>query len=205
MTTNIRPILDKAVAGERISPREAYALLTSPDWTSIVAAGHQRRLRMHDPGTGQLHRLPGHQLHQLLRRGLLLLLLQGRDRKRSGLYPFHGADRRQDGRSPGLGRGYRVHPGRRESQAPPVLLRGRLAHAVGHVQSPRARIFSGGIAAPGAQGGHAPSRSVGHPQGSGAGLGSRRRRGGPHRSHAPDPVAQETERRGLVPGHGRMP
>jgi cyclic dehypoxanthinyl futalosine synthase len=51
MTTTIRPILDKAVAGDRISPREAYALLTSPDWTAIVAAGHQRRLRMHDPKT----------------------------------------------------------------------------------------------------------------------------------------------------------
>jgi cyclic dehypoxanthinyl futalosine synthase len=47
--TAIKPILDKALAGERISPREAYALLTSPDWTSIVAAGHQRRLQLHDP------------------------------------------------------------------------------------------------------------------------------------------------------------
>jgi cyclic dehypoxanthinyl futalosine synthase len=49
--SNIKQILDKSIEGERISPREAYALLTSPDWTSIVAAGHQRRLRMHDPET----------------------------------------------------------------------------------------------------------------------------------------------------------
>jgi cyclic dehypoxanthinyl futalosine synthase len=49
MIDTIRPILEKAVSGTRISPREAYSLLTSPDWTSIVAAGHQRRLRLHDP------------------------------------------------------------------------------------------------------------------------------------------------------------
>ncbi|MDB5103271.1 MAG: Radical domain protein [Fibrobacteres bacterium] len=49
MTSSIGPILERAVSGARISPREAYALLRSPDWTSIVAAGHQRRLRLHDP------------------------------------------------------------------------------------------------------------------------------------------------------------
>jgi cyclic dehypoxanthinyl futalosine synthase len=49
--TPISPILEKAAAGRRISPKEAYVLLSSPDWNPIVAAGHQRRLKMHDPGT----------------------------------------------------------------------------------------------------------------------------------------------------------
>lgn len=51
MTASIRPILDKALEGRRISPKEAYVLLSSPDWNSIVAAGHQRRLQIHDPET----------------------------------------------------------------------------------------------------------------------------------------------------------
>jgi cyclic dehypoxanthinyl futalosine synthase len=46
----IQHILDHAVAGNRISPADALALLTSDDWTAIVAAGHARRNILHDPG-----------------------------------------------------------------------------------------------------------------------------------------------------------
>lgn len=47
---DIRPILDKALAGTRLTPADALALLASDDWTAIVAAGHRKRLRMHEPG-----------------------------------------------------------------------------------------------------------------------------------------------------------
>jgi cyclic dehypoxanthinyl futalosine synthase len=46
---DIRPILDKALEGKRISGQDAFALLSSPDWTSIVAAGNAYRKRRHDP------------------------------------------------------------------------------------------------------------------------------------------------------------
>lgn len=49
--TSIEPILDKALAGARLTQADALALLTSDDWTAIVAAGHRKRMRMHDPGT----------------------------------------------------------------------------------------------------------------------------------------------------------
>jgi cyclic dehypoxanthinyl futalosine synthase len=45
----IRSILDHAIAGNRIEPADALALLKSDDWTSIAAAGHARRGRIHDP------------------------------------------------------------------------------------------------------------------------------------------------------------
>jgi cyclic dehypoxanthinyl futalosine synthase len=47
---DIRPILDKALSGIRLTPADALALLASHDWTAIVSAGHRMRLRMHDPG-----------------------------------------------------------------------------------------------------------------------------------------------------------
>jgi len=47
----IRPILDHALTGNRITPADALTLLNSDDWTSIVAAGHARRNAFHDPRT----------------------------------------------------------------------------------------------------------------------------------------------------------
>lgn len=47
--TDIRPILAKASSGIRLTPADALALLASDDWTAIVAAGHEKRLRMHNP------------------------------------------------------------------------------------------------------------------------------------------------------------
>jgi cyclic dehypoxanthinyl futalosine synthase len=44
-----RTILDHAMTGNRISPADALTLLTSEDWTSIIAAGHARRNMLHDP------------------------------------------------------------------------------------------------------------------------------------------------------------
>ena len=49
MIIPVAPILEKSLSGDRISPAEALALLTSRDWTSIVAAGHRRRLQLHEP------------------------------------------------------------------------------------------------------------------------------------------------------------
>lgn len=46
---SIRPLLEHAVSGGRLEPRDALALLTSDDWTSLVAAGHARRNALHDP------------------------------------------------------------------------------------------------------------------------------------------------------------
>jgi cyclic dehypoxanthinyl futalosine synthase len=51
MTESIRPILDRALEGRRLSPEDALALLESPDWTRIVAAGHARRNQLRDPAT----------------------------------------------------------------------------------------------------------------------------------------------------------
>ena len=50
-THHLSGILDRALGGERLSPADAVALLESPDWTRIVAAGHQRRNQLHDPAT----------------------------------------------------------------------------------------------------------------------------------------------------------
>lgn len=47
--TCIHTILDKSLAGIRITPEEALRLLSTADWTSIVAAGHKRRGQLHDP------------------------------------------------------------------------------------------------------------------------------------------------------------
>jgi len=49
MQNNIQPILDQAVSGKRISTTQALTLLTSPDWTSIVAAADQVRKQKHNP------------------------------------------------------------------------------------------------------------------------------------------------------------
>jgi cyclic dehypoxanthinyl futalosine synthase len=49
--TSIQPLLDKAVEGSRLNKAEALTLLSSPDWTRIVEAGHARRNRMRDPRT----------------------------------------------------------------------------------------------------------------------------------------------------------
>lgn len=46
---SIQPILDRALEGRRISRADALALLCSPDWTRIVAAGHARRNQLRDP------------------------------------------------------------------------------------------------------------------------------------------------------------
>jgi cyclic dehypoxanthinyl futalosine synthase len=51
MTAGIRPILDRALEGRRLAPEDALALLESPDWTRIVAAGHARRNQLRDPAT----------------------------------------------------------------------------------------------------------------------------------------------------------
>ncbi len=40
-------VLKKAANGERLLPDEALALLECDDWTRLVAAGHDRRMRMH--------------------------------------------------------------------------------------------------------------------------------------------------------------
>lgn len=45
----INAILEHAVAGNRLEPADALALLQSEDWPAIVSAGHERRNRMHDP------------------------------------------------------------------------------------------------------------------------------------------------------------
>lgn len=47
----IDPILDKSLEGRRLSHADLLALLTSPDWTRIVAAGHARRNQLRDPGS----------------------------------------------------------------------------------------------------------------------------------------------------------
>jgi cyclic dehypoxanthinyl futalosine synthase len=47
--SDIKAILDKALEGRRLSPADALALLTSNDWTSMVAAAHAVRGRRHDP------------------------------------------------------------------------------------------------------------------------------------------------------------
>lgn len=46
----IRSILDHSATGGRLEPVDALALLTSNDWTSVVAAAHARRNALHDPG-----------------------------------------------------------------------------------------------------------------------------------------------------------
>jgi cyclic dehypoxanthinyl futalosine synthase len=48
-TTDILPILSRAVSGLRLTPADALVLLTSPDWTSMVAAARIARDRRHDP------------------------------------------------------------------------------------------------------------------------------------------------------------
>ncbi|MCB9496506.1 MAG: CofH family radical SAM protein [Fibrobacteria bacterium] len=47
--TDIRPLLDKALAGERLTLDDAGVLLSSDDWTSMVKVGHELRNRRHDP------------------------------------------------------------------------------------------------------------------------------------------------------------
>ena len=46
-TTNIREILDKAIAGERLSPEDGLALLESHDLAAIGSAADQVSRRMH--------------------------------------------------------------------------------------------------------------------------------------------------------------
>lgn len=46
-TKDIRPILQRASGGQRITLDDLRALLSSDDWTAIVAAGHAERVRRH--------------------------------------------------------------------------------------------------------------------------------------------------------------
>ncbi|MEN9355403.1 MAG: hypothetical protein RL318_2728 [Fibrobacterota bacterium] len=48
-TPSIQPILDRRASGERLSREDLAHLLESPDWTSLVAAGHAERMRRHAP------------------------------------------------------------------------------------------------------------------------------------------------------------
>ena len=48
-TIDIQPILDKALAGTRLSSDDARILLASPDWTRMVRTGHELRNRLHAP------------------------------------------------------------------------------------------------------------------------------------------------------------
>ena len=47
----VQPILDRALDGKRLTRAECHDLLSSPDWTRIVAAGHARRNQLRDPAT----------------------------------------------------------------------------------------------------------------------------------------------------------
>lgn len=49
-TTDIQPILDKALAGTRLALDDARTLLRSRDWTRMVRVGHELRNRLHPPG-----------------------------------------------------------------------------------------------------------------------------------------------------------
>ena len=49
MESNIQPILDKALAGERLTPEDCTALLESRDFTRIGLAAHEVRLRKNAP------------------------------------------------------------------------------------------------------------------------------------------------------------
>lgn len=46
---DIQPILDKALAGDRLETQDARRLLSSDDWTSMVRAANQMRDRLHPP------------------------------------------------------------------------------------------------------------------------------------------------------------
>lgn len=46
---DIQPLLEKALAGTRLSPEDARELLLSPDWTRMVRVGHELRNRLHPP------------------------------------------------------------------------------------------------------------------------------------------------------------
>ena len=45
MESNIQPILDRALAGERLTPEDCTALLESRDFTRIGLAAYEIRLR----------------------------------------------------------------------------------------------------------------------------------------------------------------
>jgi len=47
----IQSILETCLAGQRLTDTEALRLLRSPDWTSIIAAAHQKRLQHHPQNT----------------------------------------------------------------------------------------------------------------------------------------------------------
>ena len=47
----LNAILEHAAGGGRLAPSDALTLLNHDDWTSIVAAAHARRNRLHDPAT----------------------------------------------------------------------------------------------------------------------------------------------------------
>jgi cyclic dehypoxanthinyl futalosine synthase len=48
---DIRPLLENAAQGRRISRDDLRRILTSEDWTSIAEAGHRARVRRHGPET----------------------------------------------------------------------------------------------------------------------------------------------------------
>lgn len=48
---SLTALLQHAVSGHRLEADDLRVLLSSDDWTSIVAAGHQRRNALHDPAS----------------------------------------------------------------------------------------------------------------------------------------------------------
>ena len=69
----IQRILDKATAGERLSPEEGLALLDSNDLAAIGRAADAVTRRLHPEPYPHVQHRPQHQLHQRLHRGLRLL------------------------------------------------------------------------------------------------------------------------------------
>ena len=67
------PILEKALAGERIDDAEALTLLESRDLLAVGRVANELRARRVDPSADHVHRRPQRQLHQRLRHRLRLL------------------------------------------------------------------------------------------------------------------------------------
>jgi cyclic dehypoxanthinyl futalosine synthase len=200
---DIRPILDKALSGARLTPADALALLASDDWTAIVSAGHQKRLRMHDPGA------VSYTAYRVVNytnfcdvdcsfcsfkdeiesdRGYTLTLDQIAAKTEEALALGVDTIFLQGGVNPKLPLSYYVDALRMLSGRYQVHVRGfspiELLRLSQKENLPR------------------PSR---HPQGGGPRFRARRGRRDPDRAHARNPIPQEAERSRLVPGDGRVP
>ena len=136
-------VLDRALAGERITDADAATLLESRELVRIGRVAHELRNRRNPADRGHVRDRPQPELHQrLLHRLQLLRLLPAAGRRPRGLHAAAAGDLQEDRGDAGPGRHRAADAGRPQPGAGDRLVRGPVPLDQGPLPDPPARAFA---------------------------------------------------------------